>query len=238
TSRPLYALLFLLPLVVIYELGTLWINTDQVANALIQKRVVTFIWLFNLGRWTGIPRSLVWAFPGFMVIVILLCWHLASRRPWRVRPVWLGWMALESVIFTAPLLLLNTAIGSSTRAAATASGTQSYLAHLVTSIGAGIYEELIFRFILFGLIVMVMENVLKVKHSGAVILAVFVSAALFAAHHYVGIDSLNLEPFSLDGFIFRTLAGIYFALIFSCRGYGVTAGTHAAYNVILITLWP
>jgi RimJ/RimL family protein N-acetyltransferase len=67
------------------------------------------------------------------------------------------------------------------------------------------------------------------------------SSILFSAHHHFGIDSNGsgyiLEPFVWGKFIFRTLAGVYLALIFSWRGYGIVAGTHAAYNIILKTLW-
>ena len=40
------------------------------------------------------------------------------------------------------------------------------------------------------------------------------------------------EPFTLPGFLFRMAAGVYFAVIFRYRGYGITAGAHAAYNMI------
>ncbi|MBN1844489.1 MAG: CPBP family intramembrane metalloprotease [Sedimentisphaerales bacterium] len=259
TSRPLYALLFLLPAVVIYEVGTLLVNTAQVEQTLVQKRVVTFIWLIRLARWTGMRDYLVWAFPGLVVVILLLCWHLASRHEWNVKVTRLGWMLVESTVLCVPLLMFNAALGGSSRVATTAAATGaagatgsagaadqalsgSYLAHLVTSIGAGIYEELIFRLILIGLLVMLLEDVFKIKPAIAVIVAVLLSSALFAAHHYVGIDAGQIlllpEPFTLVGFTFRTIAGIYFALVFSWRGFGITAGTHAAYDIILRTLWP
>ena len=54
-------------------------------------------------------------------------------------------------------------------------------------------------------------------------------AVLGAAHH--------LGPFGQDYgnyvFIFRLLAGLYFALLFHFRGFGVAVGTHACYNVMV-----
>jgi hypothetical protein len=35
-------------------------------------------------------------------------------------------------------------------------------------------------------------------------------------------------------FLFRTIAGVYLAIIFWYRGYGSAAGCHAAYNVGLV----
>ena len=243
TARPLYALLFLLPLIALYELGTISINTTHIYETLTQKRVVAFIWLTGLARSIGFRENFTWAFPGLVVVIILLCWHLAARQSWYIRWPWLAWMAVEAVISSIPLLVLNAALGSSANAMAHYGGPdQSYLAHVITGIGAGIYEELVFRFIIIGLIIILMEDVLKTTPTQATLAAVLVSAALFSAHHYVGFDIARfafyqVEPFMMVGFIFRAAAGIYFALLFRYRGYGITAGAHAAYNIILTTFW-
>ena len=34
-------------------------------------------------------------------------------------------------------------------------------------------------------------------------------------------------------FLFRMLAGIYFALLFRLRGFGIAVGTHAFYDIIV-----
>ncbi len=69
--------------------------------------------------------------------------------------------------------------------------------------------------------------------------AVLLSAVLFSAHHYVGINTAEIfsyeEKFQLGSFIFRTIAGIYFAIIFRYRGYGIAAGAHIAYDIIYFT---
>jgi membrane protease YdiL (CAAX protease family) len=248
TGHPLYALLFLIPLVVIYELGTLLVNTDQIAHT--QSRVATFTWLMGLAEWLGMHRSLAWAFPGVVVTIILLCWHLASEYPWRIRFSWLGWMALESLVLSLPLFAIGALLNSSdsfavsqtgTGAPAASSSWQVYLADLTTGMGAGIYEELVFRLILVGLLIVIMHDLFRVKETLAIVAAVFISAALFAAHHYIGIDvvtgrAMQMEPFEVKSFIFRTVAGIYFAILFYYRGYGITAGAHAAYNGIYFTL--
>jgi len=238
TSRPLYALAFLLPLIVFYELGTILVNTDQIEQT--QGRVATFAWLMGLAEWIGVDYSLAWAFPGLVVVIILLCWHLSSQHSWRIRFRRLLWMAVECVVLSMPLLILNAVLSSSAACAAInpAGRPGTYVADIVTSVGAGIYEELVFRLILVGLIIMLMEDVLKVKGAPATVVAVLASAALFAAHHYVGFDRGCLirmpgEEFTLLSFAFRTAAGIYFAMIFHYRGYGIIAGTHAAYNIIL-----
>lgn len=236
TSRPLYALLFLLPLILIYELGTLLVNTDQIAHT--QSRVAAFTWLLAIADWIRLGPAVAWAFPGFVVIVFLLCWHLAARHPWKLDLSRLGWMALECLVLTAPLFVFGALVNSSTNPmAAGAPESTGYLANLVTSIGAGIYEELVFRLIVIGLVVMLVEDVFGVKGPLAPLAAVTISALLFAGHHYVGIEAGRIcrlagEPLTLGGFTFRTMAGVYFAILFRFRGFGITAGTHAVYNMI------
>ncbi len=245
TSRPLYALLFLLPLIAVYEVGTLLVNTDQIAHT--QSRVAAFTWLMGLAEWIGIKRQLTFAFPGFVVFVILLCWHIATGQSWKVKISRLLWMWLECLILTVPLFALGAIMNSSKDfasafqpAAAGAMVSSEYGAKLVTSIGAGIYEELVFRLILMGLVVMLFEDVLKSKGHIAAIFAVSISSLLFSTHHYYGvadghIQRLASEPFTLGGFVFRAIAGVYFAVLFRLRGYGITAGTHAAYNIVLFS---
>jgi hypothetical protein len=66
-------------------------------------------------------------------------------------------------------------------------------------------------------------------HQGAAgLLMVFVSAGLFALYHYWDTS----EPFVGRIFAFRTAAGVYFGVIFLLRGFGVTAASHAVYDII------
>jgi hypothetical protein len=57
-----------------------------------------------------------------------------------------------------------------------------------------------------------------------------VSSLLFSAAHYVGPLGDTFEPYS---FTFRTIAGLFFAGLFLWRGFGIAAGTHAAYDMLV-----
>ena len=92
---------------------------------------------------------------------------------------------------------------------------------------------MIFRMILVTAIVIILEDVLKFKQRRALVWAVLIAAVLFAAHHH---PPLGREPYEFGRFAFRTMAGLYLGALFLLRGYGVTAGCHALYNVILVTL--
>jgi hypothetical protein len=78
---------------------------------------------------------------------------------------------------------------------------------------------------------LLLVDVLKMKRGLASVFMVLVPAVLFSAYHYLG-D----ERFALGSFLFRSLAGIYFGLIFLVRGFGITAGSHAAYDIWIVAL--
>ncbi|MHC4266717.1 MAG: CPBP family intramembrane glutamic endopeptidase, partial [Planctomycetota bacterium] len=107
------------------------------------------------------------------------------------------------------------------------------LANIVTGIGAGIYEELVFRLLLICGLMIAFQDLAGLSHKHSIILSVVISSALFSAHHHIDIlTGQTSSVFSAAAFVFRTLAGIYFAILFAIRGFGVTSGTHAFYNII------
>ena len=279
TSRPIYAIVFLLPFIVFYELGTLLINTDLLRHYW-QGRVVAFSWLQEFLAHLGFGSKFGWAATPLAVVVILAALQLTSRKGWRF---WFGDilpMAVECILLAVPLIVLsmflsgsgqrqgdidqftNRAIRIQTGAAlrcysvtndglpAAAEGGgdggkwQGLLANIVSGIGAGIYEELVFRLILIIALMVLFQDILQLGHKISIILSVLISAALFSAYHhivYLEGQFVQSSPFNWPEFGFRTIAGIYFAFLFAIRGFGITAGAHAFYDIIAVfmnTLFP
>ncbi len=261
TSRPVYAAVFLLPFIIFYEVGTLLINTDVLSHS--QVRVVAFVWLQDALEFVGFSSRFAWAAPAVVVLVILGALQLTSGKKWKIygRDFWA--MGVECVMLALPLivltLFLNTtggaggevsgmAVGPATTCAAAAGrgaaecqsvvgGGGSIFANIVTGIGAGIYEELVFRLILIVLLMLLFQDFLLFEHRLSVVLSVVLSAALFSAHHHIVFVAGHMEmsaPFTFREFVFRTLAGVYFACLFAIRGFGITAGTHAFYDIIAV----
>lgn len=223
--RPLHSLVFLLPLIVAYEIGAARLGSSSPFGQ--PDRVIAYHLMEMFFSVLGAPGIFL---PGLLVMAILLITHLVSREPWRIRPSTLLGMMGESLVWTAPLFVLNRFI----RYAATGgSPSTEWLENVVISTGAGVYEELIFRMILVTAIVIILEDVLKFKQRRALVWAVLIAAVLFAAHHH---PPLGREPYDFGRFAFRTMAGVYLGALFLLRGYGVTAGCHALYNVIIVTL--
>lgn len=217
-ARPLEALAFLLPLIVFSEV---------VGFARPQDRVIAFDLLRRFFELFG-PAG-IWA-PGLGVIAILLATHVVSRESWRVRWARVAGMYLESAGLAVPLLAFNWAVAMT---GADPPAPPALIDQAALGIGAGIYEELVFRLALISIVVMVGIDLLRLDRAAVAVTAVFLSALAFAAHHH---RPLGSETFDLATFAFRTIAGIYLAVIFWYRGYGSAAGCHAAYNVALALL--
>ncbi|MBI9016274.1 MAG: CPBP family intramembrane metalloprotease [Phycisphaerae bacterium] len=251
TRRPLYGLAFLLPLVLVYELGIMF--TDSLSDY--KVRITAFSWLIDFALHIGMKPSLAKAFPGFVVVIVLLCWQLSSNHDWKIKPRWLGGMALESIIWAMPLFLIGALLetilrnmfDSSWLLAAVEGKTaiQMAISDIVTSIGAGIYEELIFRLIVMGILIMLFEDVLKRPALLSIILAAVLSSVLFAVYHYIGVRTdadggwsfYQTNPIRISGFLFRVTAGLYFAYIFKIRGFGIAAGSHCVYDIIFFSIY-
>lgn len=177
--------------------------------------------------------------PAMAVVCILLTWHIARNDPWTVSPATLFGMLLEGAAWGVPLLAIGTI-------------TAHYLAHyhlplfsppiasstfhtppalLVLSLGAGIYEELVFRLIGLTLLHVIFVDILRFQKIYAYLYMVVISAVAFSLYHYLGYES-----FTWRSFAFRAIAGVYFALLFVCRGFGITALSHASYDIIVVLL--
>ena len=77
------------------------------------------------------------------------------------------------------------------------------------------------------------SRLLRLMQAPAVLastLAVTASALLFSLAHHAGTPG---EAFTWFAFIFRWLAGVYFAWVFVVRGFGIAVGTHAAYDILV-----
>lgn len=228
SEQPLTALLFLLPMIVLYEVGTWYFASNPALNT--QTRVLAFNLVGDVWRVMGVPHFYVTLLPGLAIIIILLARHLIRRDAWRFEGTAAVCMAAESVIWSMPLIAAGSLIGLYLPMYA---GPETWRCGMVLSLGAGLYEELIFRLFAFAILDMILINVLKMERKRAYVLIVLSTAILFAAYHYWSPQS---PPFRWADAVFRTLAGIYFGVLFLTRGFGITVGVHAAYDVLFFAL--
>jgi membrane protease YdiL (CAAX protease family) len=94
-------------------------------------------------------------------------------------------------------------------------------------LGAGLFEEIIFRVLLLNLFFLIFKPFLKSK-VGVAVASVLVSSFLFSISHYIGTMADQWEWYS---FMFRWVAGLLFAFLYFMRGFAITAYTHALYDI-------
>jgi membrane protease YdiL (CAAX protease family) len=227
-----------------FVVGTLLIQPSTLSQSLAQPqvRVVAFIWVQNIMEFMGFTPRLALIGTPLVVVVILLALQVTSKTPWRVKFEDLFIMAGECLLLAIPLivlsLLLNREPAVSNTIALTGQTSEvpnMFWVDVVTGIGAGIYEELIFRLVLICLLMLLFQDVFGMKKKLAVILSVTISALLFSIHHHIFYANGQFhrgDIFTVGKFVFRTAAGIYFAVLYAVRGFGITAGTHAFYNIL------
>jgi len=223
-ARPLPSLIFLSPLLAFYAIGVFFVRPDFAARADILVRDL----IEPLGL-TGILA------PTYIVVGVLVAWHLARRDPMRVPGRLLGLMAAETLLLTIPIFALHALVSAlfhgamSLEMVAGGDPAAGWLAVALTSVGAGIYEELLFRLIMVGVPLGIAWKVFRIDSSGLVVAVVLVAAGIFAGAHTID----DPRRFAWDSFIFRAGAGAYLGYVFARRGFGIAAGTHIVFDLVV-----
>jgi hypothetical protein len=239
--RPLYILVFLLPLVVVYELGsTVYLSGGKGGIPQTIKAHRLFEDLFHVMGAVGLYL------PAIALVTVLFIWHLLVGDKWKIKPLVIATMLVESLVWTLPLLVLGSLHmrtfpeGTGAGTAALAQVPQTWMelpwqARATIAVGAGIYEEMLFRLVGVALFHFVLADVVRLKHNVASTAAVIVAAVAFAMYHQVRLDTGAINwPWML----FLTAAGLYFGMLYILRGFGIAVGTHAVYDVLVLVLLP
>jgi len=241
--RPLVALLFLLPLLAWYEIGVMSLGAETPA-----ARNGADCWMRSWLMYMGLAHH--WVLP-VLVVGALLSWHLSRSDRWRCSLETLGGMFAESLLFAVLLILLGQILSISFRsygletASIPALATGGVGQRAVSFIGAGIYEEVLFRLAAIP-VGFYLFRAMLIPRAPSAILSVCVTSTLFALAHYLGSDtgfapstivdaawSVADDPAAWYGFTFRLTAGLCFSALFLLRGFGITVGAHAIYDIFV-----
>jgi hypothetical protein len=233
-----YSLVFALPLLVIYEaLAALLAHDPSVGGIRNGADVVLKSLFIAVAGYRG-PLLFMAVVVG---ISVWLVWRDLRRSGGKLEAWIFGGMVVESILLA---LAFGIVVGTLTvrilgplgalAAGANDIETMSLPARIMLSIGAGLYEELLFRVALVSALANGARLVFGWGRTGAGAIATIVGALIFSAFHYVG--ELG-EEFALQSFTFRAIAGIMFSALYLTRGFGVTAWTHAMYDVFVLTVW-
>jgi hypothetical protein len=216
TRRPVYSAALVLPFLCIYHVGTIVLHTTYINGA--DALIIRILSSLSVHSMFG------------SALVLLACftiWQLRTRASWKIKSGMLLIYLLESICFA--LLLLFSFGWLNTHLSLAISDKGRGLANLVLYCGAGIYEELLFRGLFLGLLLVAFRR-LFTNQKVAITVATLLGALLFSAFHYIGPAG---DVFSLASFVQRMLAGLYFSALFVSRGFGLTAASHAIYDIFV-----
>jgi membrane protease YdiL (CAAX protease family) len=224
SREPLTALVAVLPLFVAYQIGILL--TGGVRNGVDFVSTALFaVFGDNMSGYLGFNAAVLVA---FLVAVAVL------RKNGELHPRLFPMMLLESTLYALLVgVVINVIMNATGLSAlsvpmAAAQAKPGLIYKLVMSVGAGLYEELVFRLILLGGLFAILNRLLGVQRILAAVVAVVVSSLIFSGIHHVG--SMG-EAFTMGAFTFRFFAGVVFAIIFQTRGFAIAAWTHALYDI-------
>lgn len=228
-ADPLTQLFLLLPLFIVYHVGVVaqvrrgpdgalqWVGNGvdfltASALALAGHDVVTYL-VGAVGISLALTLGILWA-----------------RRGQRLHPRMFVPLLLESAayaVLTAGLIgYIVDAVGLGVLDRA------GLFNQVVSSCGAGLHEELVFRAGLFHGGALLLARVSR-RPRAAWLAAGVVTSVVFAAMHYLGPMG---DRFSASSFVFRLLLGAVFALLYRTRGIAVAAWTHALYDILYFAL--
>lgn len=216
THRPINSLVFLLPMLLVFHLGTLLVNTKFTLKGPRDLEHLAQM-LVKVGPLAGL-------LPAVLVVLVLLLMQFSRHEKWTVQKRALAGMTAESVLWMMPLLAIVMLTGRLLLAAQ--EGGNSLIQGVILACGAGIYEEFLFRLLMIGGAVAVLTKLMGLKRSTVAFWAALASAVLFSLYHFG-----DRYGFVFSHFVIRMMAGLYLAGLYVFRGFGIAVGAHAAYDI-------
>ncbi len=222
-SGPWEDLALTLPVFVGYHLGVVFLDVRNAADVVTRELVALAD--HNLLAYGGLTLGIGAAYAG--TLLALGRGKSLSKQKFFV-------VLVESVAYAVAMKLVASYVVGSVFLA---KGVDSRFAGLVLSLGAGFYEEIAFRVLLYGLGARVLVTLfptfapmqpVMIKVAWAV-----VAAAVFSGWHYVG--ALG-DPFDARSFTFRLVCGLVFTVIYVFRGFAPAVWTHAVYDIWVLAL--
>ena len=215
-----YSAIAALPLLVIYEILIVLSQSPYwgIRNAA-DVWIRTFLMAFDLQA-----QHITFVLIGISLALIPIA--KSRARGIKLKANYFALMFAECLAFS---LVLGVVLQSILRLGGLSSGGpgSGLMQNLALSVGAGLFEEIIFRVILLNLLFLLLSPLLKKKVVAAVV-SVLLASFLFSLSHYVGTMA---DTWQLYSFMFRWAAGLLFTVLYFVRGFAITAYTHALYDI-------
>lgn len=230
TRTATWGFLMALPLLLLYEIGIVWVNRGAAAEV----RIIADIWLKDLIPSFGLAHELILF--GVVLVVGALIVAIERKKNVTFHGKYPGFIILESTIYSILFAFITSGftqwLMSPMMFAQEVHNESNLVMELVLSLGAGLYEELFFRVLLVGGLAFVLRLAFPKAKVLMYILAAVVGAIAFSAIHHFG----NMgDPWELGVFVYRAIGGLIFNAVFLIRGFAVVAWAHAIYDVMVFT---
>jgi len=235
SRAPRHSLLLALPLLVLYELLAFLLSRAELSQVRNGADVLLKSVFVAVGGRYGLT-----AFSAVLLLTgAILVWRdrrARGRIEPRLLPLMLGEAAGYAVLLGAVASALTSLLLHGRLASLWPQGAEAGFAgfnlptQLMISLGAGLYEELLFRVLLVAGLALLARRGFGWRPLPAGAFAAGVGALIFSLFHYIG--PLG-DTFTLGSFTFRAVAGLLFSILYLLRGFGITAWAHALYDVFL-----
>ncbi len=220
-----------LPVFLGYQVGVVFLNVRN-ATDVVTSRLLA---LSHGDRLTYLELTAGIGAAMFVVFAVL-------GRGHPLRPGKLVQIALEGMAYAYAMATGTSWVVGKLFAGPPARAISGPFTGVVMSLGAGFYEELAFRVLLFGFGAKVLVWALAGQRVGLVgsspslglravlvmVLWALASAAVFSGMHYVG--PLG-DPFDLRSFVARAVLALALTLVYATRGFAAAVWTHALYDM-------
>jgi hypothetical protein len=208
-----------LPVFLGYHLGVVFLDRLNAADFVTQNLIL--LAKHSLATYSGLTIGL-----GTVLVLVLMVLGRGKKLSWRR----FGLVVLEGVAYATVMRTAARWVVGSLRLGPN-SPSVGHLEGVVMSLGAGFYEELAFRVLLFGLGAWLIARLVPSRKLLAIVGWAVITSAAFSGWHYV-----YGEPFRLDSFVFRWICGLVFVLVYRFRGFAPVVWTHALYDIWVLAL--
>ena len=233
SRAPRYSFLFALPLLAFYQILAVLLSTGPRSIRNGADVILQGLFVAVAGRWGPLLFMICLIGGGLWLVARDIRAH-GSRLRGRVFLGMLGESLALALAFGIVVGgITSGVIGLLQTLALASSGDLTWWTRLMVSLGAGIYEELLFRVLLVTALAATARALFGWTPVAAGVAATVLGAAIFSAFHYLGPYGDRLQVYS---FVFRMIAGLFFSALYLLRGFGITAWTHALYDVSLLIL--
>jgi hypothetical protein len=231
-SDSLTDLALTLPIFVVYHLGVVFLPVRNAADPVSGQ--LSELAKESLPQYVGITLAIGVAF-------VLLLLALGQRKS--LKPMRFAVIAVEGALYA--FIMRATGAYATTSMASLSHATQPAISHAlahglpdmtgsvagnwIMALGAGFYEEVLFRAGLFGVGALILKKFAGGTKAWLLLAGwAVVEAAVFSGWHYIG--ALG-DGFELQSFVFRAVCGLVLTAIFAFRGFAPAVWTHALYDL-------